>query len=203
MRKYVIGILIGFCLSFVVGAYAEEVGTTVKNIIGQPVSGQFPLTINGVKNAEPAAVIDINGEPKGYVPIRVVSEALGVEITFDADLGIFVNGTPKSVTEATYKAERRKAISEKTRELQAKNEQLLIKLNENLLEQNIQRGVYMRYENSIYLAENSNKIKDSDVPIYEAAKKKFEQLQVEDRQIRLQRQVINDEINAVQSQLNE
>ena len=100
MRKYLIGFISGVVLAVSASAYAEEATTAVKNLIGLSVAGQFPVTVNGIVIDEPAAVIKVGEEDKGYLPIRALGEALNAEITFDADLGIMVDRT---VTEAAYK----------------------------------------------------------------------------------------------------
>lgn len=100
MRKYLIGLISGIVLASSISVFAEGTVTTVKNLIGLQVTGQFPVTINGAKIDEPAAVIvGADGEPRGYLPIRAVGDALGVVINFDQDLGILVEGT---VSESVY-----------------------------------------------------------------------------------------------------
>lgn len=102
MKKYVAGLLSGIILAFTMSVYADEATTTVKNLIGLSVAGQFPVTVNGTKIDEPAAVIvGDDGESRGYLPIRAVGDALGVKIGFDADLGIQIEGS--SVSDSVYK----------------------------------------------------------------------------------------------------
>jgi hypothetical protein len=81
MRKYIIGILIGFSLSAVVGVNAEEI---ISSIIGKTVQGSFPVKIDGKQIIEQAAVID----GTSYLPVREIGEALNKDVTFDANLGI-------------------------------------------------------------------------------------------------------------------
>lgn len=90
MRKYVIGVLIGFCLSLGVGAHAEVV-----TMINKLVEGTFPVTVQGSKLPVDAVVI----EGSTYLPIRAFGEAIGYVVGFDADLGVSLT---KSVTDATY-----------------------------------------------------------------------------------------------------
>lgn len=89
MKKYIVGAIVGAALMLSASVYAEDA------VLGTKVSGSFPVTINGVKANVPAVVLNINGEDKGFLPIRVIGDALGLDIKFDADLGISVN---KAVT---------------------------------------------------------------------------------------------------------
>lgn len=79
MRKILIGVFIGFALSFAVSAHAEIV-----NIIGKTVDGQFPVKINGQTIDNQAAVI----EGTSYLPVRAIGDALNMDVSFNADLGI-------------------------------------------------------------------------------------------------------------------
>lgn len=79
MRKYIIGALIGFSLSFAISAHAA-----VENLIGRVVEGVFPVKVNGVQIEKQAIVID----GTSYLPVRAIGDALGLDVTFDADLGI-------------------------------------------------------------------------------------------------------------------
>lgn len=79
MRKYVVGILIGFCLSFVVGAHAE-----VMNMIGKVVDGEFDLTINNQKMEYQAVMID----GTTYAPVRMLGEATGHIVRFNSETGV-------------------------------------------------------------------------------------------------------------------
>lgn len=90
MRKYVIGIFIGFCLSFAVGAHAE-----VSSFVGRVVEGMFPVTYNAAPLGD-ALVLD----GTTYLPVRKLGEALGLTVSFDADLG--VNLTKNTVGDSVY-----------------------------------------------------------------------------------------------------
>lgn len=79
MRKYVIGIFVGFALSFAVGAHAEVI-----NMIGKTIEGSFPIKIDGKQLENQAVVV----EGSSYLPVRAIGDALGMEILFDANLGI-------------------------------------------------------------------------------------------------------------------
>lgn len=83
----ILGMIVGFCLSFAVGAQAES-------LINSVVQGVFPVTIEG-KKLETEAVV-INGST--YLPVRSFGEATGYRVGFDADLG--VNMTRKTTTES-------------------------------------------------------------------------------------------------------
>lgn len=174
MNKYkhiTLGILIGFALSLSVGAYAEGVTTTLKNIIGSVVAGSFPVTINGTKIDDPAAVISIGTDDKGYLPIRAVGDALGIEITFDPDLGIFINGT---VTGSTYA---KQGIQAQINTLNEQRELVLKKINQILKDEDDQYEVIKQYEN-VTIIDGKRGIKEKD-EIYFTAKKKWDDYQAE------------------------
>lgn len=90
MRKYIIGGLVGFCLSFGFGAHAEVV-----NMIGKAIDGAFPVKLDGKELDNQAIVV----EGTSYLPVRAIGEAIGYKVGFDADLGISLT---KSVTDVTY-----------------------------------------------------------------------------------------------------
>lgn len=79
MRKYVVGILIGFCLSFAVGAHAEMI-----NMIGKVVEGTVDLTINGKKMEYQAILID----GTTYAPVRMLAEETGQIVRYDSVTGV-------------------------------------------------------------------------------------------------------------------
>lgn len=81
MRKYIIGGLIGFCLSFAVGANAEVI-----NMIGKVVENEFDLTINNQKMEYKAIAID----GTTYAPVRMLGEATGHIVKFDTEKGVML-----------------------------------------------------------------------------------------------------------------
>lgn len=104
MRKYLIGIFIGIALTISSSVFAED----VISLIGQRIQGEFPVKINGTELEKPAIVI--NGT--SYLPNRAIADALGMDIKFDADLGIELNKRgademsqqdTENITETDYK----------------------------------------------------------------------------------------------------
>lgn len=89
MRKYVIGAIVGFCLSIGVGAHAE-----VSSLVGRVIEGVFPVTYNAAPIGD-ALVLD----GTTYLPVRKLGEAMGLNVAFDADLGVSLT---KTVSETTY-----------------------------------------------------------------------------------------------------
>lgn len=89
MRKYIIGMLFGIALTIGVGAHAE-----VSSLVGRVIEGVFPVTYNAAPIGE-ALVLD----GTTYLPVRKLGEAMGLNVSFDADLGVSLT---KSVTETTY-----------------------------------------------------------------------------------------------------
>lgn len=91
MRKYLIGCLVGFCLSFAVGAHADDIQTA----IGKTIDGEFFVTVNDQK----LPVKAITSEGTSYVPLRSFGESQGYTVTFDANLGINLT---KTVGDSVY-----------------------------------------------------------------------------------------------------
>lgn len=79
MRKYIIGAIAGFFLATAVTAHAEVV-----NMIGKVVDGAFPVKVNGAQLQNSAIVI----EGTSYLPVREFGESLGMDVKFDANMGI-------------------------------------------------------------------------------------------------------------------
>lgn len=80
MRKYIIGTLFGIVLTLTSSVFADN----IKSLIGSKIQGEFPIAING-KSLEKRALV-INGG--SYLPVRDMGDALGLDVTFNADMGI-------------------------------------------------------------------------------------------------------------------
>jgi len=81
MKKYLIGFMAGIIATAAGTAYADDV---VESIIGKKIEGQFPVKVAGKSLATQAAVVD----GTSYLPVRAIGEALNMDVTFNADLGI-------------------------------------------------------------------------------------------------------------------
>lgn len=79
MRKYVIGMFVGCALSFAVSAQAEIV-----SMIGKTIDGAFPVKVSGKQLEQTAIVV----EGTSYLPVRAIGDALNMDVSFNADLGI-------------------------------------------------------------------------------------------------------------------
>lgn len=80
MRKYLIGILIGVALTVSATTYAAD----ITSLIGKSVQGVFPVKVNGDVLPKTAIVID----GTSYLPVRAIGDAIGYDVSFNADLGI-------------------------------------------------------------------------------------------------------------------
>ncbi|UKS25020.1 copper amine oxidase N-terminal domain-containing protein [Paenibacillus sp. HWE-109] len=80
MKKFILGILVGVSITAAGSAYADD----IVSIVGQKIDGSFPIKISGKQLDTPAAVI----QGTSYLPVRVIGEALNMDVTFNADLGI-------------------------------------------------------------------------------------------------------------------
>lgn len=76
----VMGIAIGAALTLSASVAAEE----IRSLIGKQIDGEFMVTLNGQQLPVKAGTI----EGTSYLPVRVVSEALNLEVGFDKDSGI-------------------------------------------------------------------------------------------------------------------
>lgn len=95
MKKFILGALVGASIMAAGSAYADDI---VDSIVGKTIQGQFPVKISGKSLDTQAAVID----GTSYLPVRVIGEALNLEVKFDADLGIELNQRgATTVTEPT------------------------------------------------------------------------------------------------------
>jgi hypothetical protein len=80
MKKFIIGVLFGVILSTSMSVYGEE----VKSVVGQAIQGTFPVKVNGDILNNEAVVLD----GTSYLPVREISEKLGMEVKFTPDTGI-------------------------------------------------------------------------------------------------------------------
>jgi hypothetical protein len=81
MKKYLIGFMVGIIVAATGTAYADDV---VESIVGKKIEGQFPVKISGKQLDVQAAVVD----GTSYLPVRAIGEALNMDVSFNADLGI-------------------------------------------------------------------------------------------------------------------
>lgn len=82
MKKIIIGIIIGFVLSYASSAY----GTNIKNMVGEKVQGLFPVKVDGMNLETPALVID----GVGYASIKEIGKKFGFTTKFNKKEGIFL-----------------------------------------------------------------------------------------------------------------
>jgi len=90
MRKYVIGIVIGFLL-----ASALPVSAAVSSLIGKKVQGEYPVYLGNEKL--PVNAIAIDGTT--YAPLRATGNALGAEVSFQNKTVILTKTTTDSSRE--------------------------------------------------------------------------------------------------------
>lgn len=76
-RGLIIGFIAGVIFAISSSTFAEG---TLENWIGKTVEGQFPVSVDGVQLATPAAVID----GRTFLPVREFGEAVGYDVYFDA-----------------------------------------------------------------------------------------------------------------------
>lgn len=80
MKKYFIGILVGVFITLSGSVFADN----IKSLVGSTVDGEFSVKLNGHEFLQKSICI----EGSCYMPVRVLSDALGVEVAFDPDEGI-------------------------------------------------------------------------------------------------------------------
>lgn len=150
MRKYIIGILIGFCISFTVSAHAE-----VANMIGKVIEGAFPIQVNGNTLNSQAIVV----EGTSYLPVRDFGDATGYDVKFDADLGIILT---KTVTETHVSADPK---AQKLIEFRKHSEDIQNQISELV-------SFIESYDRSLRNASNMIYFKEKDDAYHEAVKKR-------------------------------
>lgn len=101
MKNLLIGLFIGMALMLASNAFADD----IKSLIGATIQGEFPVAING--NALEKKAVVINGS--SYVPVRAIGDALRMDVSFDAELGIELKQKGIStVTEQVYATSNKK-----------------------------------------------------------------------------------------------
>lgn len=81
MKKFILGLTVGILISMSASVYGADI---VTSIIGKQIQGEFPVKINGKALEKQAAVID----GTSYLPVRAMGDALNMDVSFDAELGI-------------------------------------------------------------------------------------------------------------------
>lgn len=84
-----IGLIIGAALMFTTSVQAEVV-----SMIGKVVDGAFQVKVNGKTLNNQAIVI----EGTSYLPVREFGESLGMDVKFDAEMGVELIAKPTPVT---------------------------------------------------------------------------------------------------------
>jgi outer membrane translocation and assembly module TamA len=75
-----LGIVIGIGLAITSSVYADD----IQSLIGKTIQGEFPVKIDGKTLGKKAVVID----GSSYLPVRIIGDATGYDVTFDAELGV-------------------------------------------------------------------------------------------------------------------
>lgn len=75
-----LGVVIGSALTLSASVAAEE----IKSLIGKRIDGEFVVTLDDQELPVKAGTI----EGTSYLPVRAVSEALNLEVSFDQEAGI-------------------------------------------------------------------------------------------------------------------
>lgn len=79
------GVLIGAVVATAGSAFADQ----LKSLVGQTVAGEYTVKVNGNSLSESAIVVD----GKAHVPLRAVSDSLGVNLKVDGKTIQITNGT--------------------------------------------------------------------------------------------------------------
>lgn len=87
MRKYIIGMILGVSLATAGSVYGAEITT----LIGKPIEGEIPVKVAGVTIEKKAIFVD----GTSYLPVRAIGDAIGMDVKYDAELGVEL--TPKEV----------------------------------------------------------------------------------------------------------
>jgi hypothetical protein len=110
MRKYVIGFIIGVFLTLPTAIFADEVSN-----VGKRIAAEVPVILNGKELPVKAVAFD----GTSYAPVRVIAEALGLEVDFQDRKVILTSrikrdGEIDEMVETTYKGLKAVNIDGKT-----------------------------------------------------------------------------------------
>jgi hypothetical protein len=89
MKKYVVGFLAGVLLTFSMSAYADD----IKNLVGQKVQGTVAVKVNGAQVADGVII-----KGTSYAPVRSLTEAAGLDVSYDKGVVTVVNGIKITLT---------------------------------------------------------------------------------------------------------
>lgn len=67
-----------------VGSSFAIASTTIVNMIGKTIQGQFPVSVDGVTLTNPAIVVD----GTSFLPVRQFGETVGYAVYFDTEGGV-------------------------------------------------------------------------------------------------------------------
>ncbi|MEF3312321.1 hypothetical protein PV433_25890 [Paenibacillus sp. GYB004] len=83
MKKFLAGTVFGAVLAFTSSTYADDIA----KLVGKQIDNEYAVTLNGKALGNKAPSI----EGTAYLPVREVSEKLGLKVDFDAEKGITLN----------------------------------------------------------------------------------------------------------------
>lgn len=126
--KKLVYVFCGFIVGVVFMASGEAFATQIKSLIGQKVSGELNVIINGEKLQEKGAVI--NGRTNA--PVRAISDAIGGELKLDKDtVYITTSQSGQDTSEKDELLTKKKRIEDSITELTAERDDMEQKYNEN------------------------------------------------------------------------
>lgn len=112
MKKVIIAFVCGVVVATAGSAYADD----IKSIVGMQIQGEFPVKVSGKQLDTKAAVLD----GTSYLPVRAIGEALNMEVSFDADLGIELKAKEGNVLPEKTKTPEQEALIEESRKISEK-----------------------------------------------------------------------------------
>jgi hypothetical protein len=140
----ILGIIIGVALAVTSSVYADD----IQSLVGKAIQGEFPVKLDGKTLNKKAVVID----GSSYLPVRVIGDAIGYDVTFDAELGIkLTKKAGVTVTESS-------TVVETEGQIQVRHDQeMAVKaLNDKKLEQIIDIKTKIGIADSIVLKYQSD-----------------------------------------------
>lgn len=178
MKKFLLGLSIGFMLSIPIGAHAQ-----IASMIGKVVDGVFPVKVNGNSIENSAIVI----EGTSYLPVRAMGDALGMDVSFNADLGIELKS--KGGSALTSQEQKDQATRSKT--IQDLSARITVLMNQ----ENEVNAIIQPYEMDYYIINGKTSKKEKDGAYFEAVKKRDE--------IKKELDELNQKLNAVIKEQND
>lgn len=171
MKKwlYLIG---AFLLGVVAASSGQAVAFQVKSLIGQKVTGEYTVIVNGTKLQEKGAVID----GKTNAPVRALSDAIGADLNLDNTSKTIEITTNDGVPgDKSLLLEKKEKLEREIQTIVKEREETQAKYNNQSVDPNTgKREAWMAFESLLKSYDNSLVAKRKELDEVNEALKAFE-----------------------------